>query len=202
MLFDSIGSTVTHGVGYDGRFYDMYAVGPDAAGIDHSWLTFLGNLTFFQNIYVPAFGSNGPIWSLANEFWYYIVFPLAAWLVLGPVAALPRMSGLLLLTFLSVILPTSMLAAGAIWVAGAAAAWCASHPALTRFLNWLPARLGAVILLVLALILSRFRYAWFDDIKLGLVVAVTLPSLPRCRVLAGSTVRWRERHRNFPSRCI
>ena len=29
-----------------------------------------------------------------------------------------------------------------------------------------------------------------------------LPLLPRSRVLAGSTVRWRERHRNFPSRFI
>jgi peptidoglycan/LPS O-acetylase OafA/YrhL len=175
MFFDQIGSTVTHGVGYDGRYYNMYAVGPDAAGIDHSWLTFLGNLTFFQTIYVPAFGSNGPIWSLANEFWYYIVFPLAAWLLLGRMTTLARMSGLLLLTFLIVILPTWMLAAGAIWVAGAAAAWCASHPGLTRFLNWLPARLGAAMLLILALILSRLGYGWFDDIKLGLIVAVTLP---------------------------
>jgi peptidoglycan/LPS O-acetylase OafA/YrhL len=181
ILFDSIGSTVTHGVGYDGRFHDIYAVGPQAPGIDHSWLTFLGNLTFFQSIYVPVFGSDGPIWSLANEFWYYIVFPLAAWLVLGPVA-LSRMSGLLLLTFLSIILPTSMLVGGgAIWVAGTAAAWCASHPTLAPFLNWLPARLGSVMLLVFALILSRLRYTWFNDIELGLVVAMTLPviaSLP------------------------
>jgi hypothetical protein len=92
------------------------------------------------------------------------------------------MSGLLLLTFLSIILPTSMLVGGgAIWVAGAAAAWCASYPPLAPFLNWLPARLGSVILLVVALILSRLHYAGFDDIKLGLVVAATLPviaSLP------------------------
>jgi peptidoglycan/LPS O-acetylase OafA/YrhL len=25
---------------------------------------------------VPAFGSNGPLWSLSNEFWYYMAFPL------------------------------------------------------------------------------------------------------------------------------
>jgi peptidoglycan/LPS O-acetylase OafA/YrhL len=25
---------------------------------------------------VPTFGSNGPLWSLCNEFWYYIVFPM------------------------------------------------------------------------------------------------------------------------------
>jgi peptidoglycan/LPS O-acetylase OafA/YrhL len=29
---------------------------------------FLGNLFFLQTIVCPAFGSNGPLWSLANEF--------------------------------------------------------------------------------------------------------------------------------------
>ena len=34
-----------------------------------------GNLFFLQTILVPTFGSNGPLWSLCNEFWYYVVFP-------------------------------------------------------------------------------------------------------------------------------
>jgi peptidoglycan/LPS O-acetylase OafA/YrhL len=53
----------------------------------HSTLTLpamLGNLLFLQTIAlpgmggrtVPLFGSNGPLWSLSNEFWYYIAFPL------------------------------------------------------------------------------------------------------------------------------
>jgi peptidoglycan/LPS O-acetylase OafA/YrhL len=36
----------------------------------------LGNLAFLQTILVPTFGSDGALWSLANEFWYYILFPL------------------------------------------------------------------------------------------------------------------------------
>ncbi len=42
---------------------------------------FLGNLGFLQTILVPIYGSNGALWSLANEFWYYLIFPLAvmAW---------------------------------------------------------------------------------------------------------------------------
>jgi peptidoglycan/LPS O-acetylase OafA/YrhL len=39
--------------------------------------TFAGNLFFLQGILVKTFGSNGPLWSLANEFWYYILFPCA-----------------------------------------------------------------------------------------------------------------------------
>jgi peptidoglycan/LPS O-acetylase OafA/YrhL len=37
----------------------------------------LGNLLFLQTILCEAFGSNGPLWSLANEFWYYVLFPVA-----------------------------------------------------------------------------------------------------------------------------
>ena len=45
---------------------------------------FRGNFFFLQSIVSPVFGSNGPLWSLSYEFWYYIVFPAlflatAAW---------------------------------------------------------------------------------------------------------------------------
>jgi peptidoglycan/LPS O-acetylase OafA/YrhL len=38
--------------------------------------TFLANMFFMQTITSPVFGLNGPLWSLANEFWYYMLFPL------------------------------------------------------------------------------------------------------------------------------
>lgn len=37
---------------------------------------FIGNLFFLQTLFFPPFGSNGALWSLTNEFWYYTVFPL------------------------------------------------------------------------------------------------------------------------------
>jgi peptidoglycan/LPS O-acetylase OafA/YrhL len=43
---------------------------------------FAGNAAFTQTILVPPFGSNGPLWSLANEFWYYALFPLGVCIVL------------------------------------------------------------------------------------------------------------------------
>ena len=36
--------------------------------------TLFGNALNLQNIFFPIFGSNGPLWSLANEWWYYIIF--------------------------------------------------------------------------------------------------------------------------------
>jgi peptidoglycan/LPS O-acetylase OafA/YrhL len=41
----------------------------------------LANLLMLQTIVRPPLGSNGPLWSLCNEFWYYMLFPLAASLV-------------------------------------------------------------------------------------------------------------------------
>jgi len=37
---------------------------------------FVGNLFFLQGLYVHTYGSDGALWSLCNEFWYYILFPL------------------------------------------------------------------------------------------------------------------------------
>jgi peptidoglycan/LPS O-acetylase OafA/YrhL len=36
---------------------------------------FVGSLAFVQTLLVKPFGSNGSLWSLANEFWYYVWFP-------------------------------------------------------------------------------------------------------------------------------
>jgi peptidoglycan/LPS O-acetylase OafA/YrhL len=44
---------------------------------------FLGNAAFLQTITVPTLGSNGPLWSLAYEFWYYLLAPLLFWGLLG-----------------------------------------------------------------------------------------------------------------------
>lgn len=45
-------------------------------------IAFLGDLLFLQTRFTPVFGSNGPLWSLFNEFWYYVLFPATLALVL------------------------------------------------------------------------------------------------------------------------
>ncbi|MGH7271844.1 MAG: acyltransferase family protein [Polyangiaceae bacterium] len=39
--------------------------------------TWIANAVNLQTISAPTLGSNGPLWSLANEFWYYLLFPAA-----------------------------------------------------------------------------------------------------------------------------
>lgn len=42
----------------------------------YSVTAFIGNMIGLQTILVPTFGGNFPLWSLANETWYYVLFPL------------------------------------------------------------------------------------------------------------------------------
>jgi peptidoglycan/LPS O-acetylase OafA/YrhL len=59
-----------------GAFFEQWHSGPDpAAPFSTSLVTFLGNVAFLQKIFVPVFGTNGPLWSLSCEFWYYVIFP-------------------------------------------------------------------------------------------------------------------------------
>lgn len=59
-----------------GDFREVINLGPVVGGYDNSLITALGNMFFLQTIIVPVYGSNSVLWSIANEFWYYMLFPL------------------------------------------------------------------------------------------------------------------------------
>lgn len=63
-----------------GSYHAVWNSGPlENSTYSNSWQTFLGNLFFLQKILTPIYGTNDPLWSLSNEFWYYILFPLCAY---------------------------------------------------------------------------------------------------------------------------
>jgi peptidoglycan/LPS O-acetylase OafA/YrhL len=72
--------------------------------------TFLGNLFFLNETYVPNFGSNGPLWSLKYEWWFYIFYPLF-YLVnrKSPMASFGIMIVLYILSFFPTIMPVLLL---------------------------------------------------------------------------------------------
>jgi len=119
--------------------------------------TFLGNVFFLQTIIVPTFGSNGPLWSLANEFWYYVLFPVA---LAGAIAWKQRSVGRaialsILAACLAVFMGRQILAGFLVWLAGTALVVAYSKwPLLSKW--WL--LLGVVIsslVLSACLILAR-----------------------------------------------
>jgi len=95
----------------------------DLAFVVHSRLSFpilAGNYAFLQGIFVPTFGSNGPLWSLSNEFWYYIVFPFLA-CALWPRLSKPQrlLNGVLLVAVVLFMRP-SIASLGLTWLMGVA----------------------------------------------------------------------------------
>lgn len=85
---------------------------------------FLGNVLNLQVIWVDYFGVNGPLWSLACEFWYYVTFPLLLLPFAKNYPAALRWPGFALgaalLVFLSI--PESWFKFGyVLWAMGAAA---------------------------------------------------------------------------------
>ena len=95
---------------------------PMAGAYSGSIATFIGNLFFLQNIYTPVFGINGPLWSLANEFWYYVLFPLI-FLALGKFGNYKkvhlRVTGLVILMVIFIALPRIFMEGFLIWLMGA-----------------------------------------------------------------------------------
>ena len=86
--------------------------------------SFVGTLFFVQDILTRIYGTLGPAWSLANEFWYYILFPLAAICFFQRSRAI--LYGVLFLAVawfsgghILVLFPT--------WLAGVAAGYCAKR---------------------------------------------------------------------------
>lgn len=72
-LFDTVGLHLPFAQALYHGLSNNHIIGDVSA--QRSLPIFFGNLFFLQTIRVPTFGSAGSLWSLANEFWYYILFP-------------------------------------------------------------------------------------------------------------------------------
>lgn len=72
-MLDSYGRTMNYGI-YTG--FTNYSVINESINSDLGLKTFLGNLLFLQRTFVPVYGSNGPLWSLMYEWWFYMIYPL------------------------------------------------------------------------------------------------------------------------------
>jgi peptidoglycan/LPS O-acetylase OafA/YrhL len=85
---------------------------------EFSGAAFIGNLMGLQNMVVPEFGGNFPLWSLANETWYYILFPILV-LAIKAESALTRLFSLVAVAAIGVCLSGPILLYFTIWLMGA-----------------------------------------------------------------------------------
>lgn len=82
--------------------------------------TFLGNAAFLQTILVTPFGSDAPLWSLANEFWYYVLFPCMVMALLPQFGKVKRLLSASLLIATALFIGKWMFGGFFIWLLGVA----------------------------------------------------------------------------------
>lgn len=147
----------------------------------------LGNLAFLQTIALPgmhgsrlpAFGTNGPLWSLTNEFWYYIAFPLLVMLLAKNTRWISRL-GL-----------ASLIALWG-WFVGSSIVWLAIPWLIGVVITFLPAELrlsvawkrtivaGALGIVTAGLAIAKLFPGTITDVALGVAVAFLVWTFVTC----------------------
>ncbi len=136
----------------------------------YDWPTFQGhfaprhiltNLLNLQEIWAEYYGTNGPLWSLACEFWYYITFPLLLLPFARNYSPLVRFSGfaLGLVLFALLAIPPSWFRLGyALWAIGAFAT-LATRPLIRS--RWISLALYvAAVVPIRLLVRGPYLAAW------------------------------------------
>jgi len=189
--------------GYEGGWHALYNSGPTpAAPTDLRATTFFGNALFLQTIVVPCFGTNSPLWSLANEFWYYALFPLlcGVWFMLRlPSASQAPSSGIrllysalhaLLLVALIWCLPAKLVWSGMIWLFGVGAFWAGRFESVRgtcRHPAWL---IGAGVLAIGSLSASKTGSIFGTDWGIGIAFALWVIGLASSEHHVGWLKQW------------
>lgn len=103
---------------------------------EYSSVTFAANLVGLQTVTASTFGGNFPLWSLANETWYYVMFPLLVVLFRGA-GHTQRLAGGATLVLLAALLPAAIVGYFAIWLLGVAFSRIRIECSATQRSGWL-----------------------------------------------------------------
>ena len=163
----------------NGEIFERLNSGPNGE-YSNTLTTFLANVFFLQNITAPVFGSNGPLWSLTNEFWYYILFPLVM-ITCGIVSMSLRirlLSCILVPIFICFFYSFNLLAGFLIWIIGALVAYFYQRSERTFKRTF---KTFTFLLFILTILVGKANLIneHFEDIFIGLAFGFFLISLNR-----------------------
>ncbi len=164
--------------GYEGAYRELYNSGPTPTGpAEWTIAGFVGNAFFLQTILVPCFGTNSPLWSLANEFWYYLLFPLGVTIVVTRRWS-ARILAIILVALMVLFLPKQILLGGVIWLLGAAVYFLIRRDGLGKVANHPLCLMLGLALTLGSLLASRTgRLGEGVDLVIGIGCAVLVAGL-------------------------
>lgn len=173
LLLDNIGLFYfSDSYTYLGQIPSLPAINPSGKlGI----VDFFGNLFFLQTILTPTYGSNGALWSLANEFWYYVLFPLAYFALIKHYNLITRIVLAILFFSLLYFVGSYIAIYFIVWLMGGITYWIIKKELFLQ--NFITLKLIVTLLLffsVLALIRVGFMPSIFNDFSLGGITALLL----------------------------
>ena len=181
---DFAGRKITGSAGYNGAYYGMLSSGP-LESVDSTVTTMIGNFLFLQTISVPTFGTNGPLWSLANEFWYYMIFPLAASVVLLRQNTWYRTFAALAVAVMVTSLPAHILIPGLIWAAGAVTFLMTQNTMFESVIRHPLYHYYTTAFVLFSLVYRSSGAAYASDLMLGFAWALLLPGLAALPTVSG-----------------
>lgn len=148
---------------------------------------FLENTIFLQTLVlpgmggkpVPAFGSNGPLWSLANEFWYYIAFPIVVMLLSRGMRRRKKVVSAAVLIAWGWFVGGPIVVLGIPWLTGVAITFIPRGEKFQVFVQRIIV-LSALVLLAGGLAMAKLFPGTSSDLVLGLIVAFLVWALVNC----------------------
>lgn len=188
-LFDHAAIVAGYGEYFTGEYLRFASSIPslptETAPANYALTTAIGNFLFLQTTVVPVFGSNGPLWSLAYEFWYYVIFPLLAWAFLGRGPVVLRIAAMGAAMALVLALPWEIIKYGVIWFAGALASCMAARVATWRFAQTRSCLLATTTSIFVSAAAAAHAPEFLGDLALGLIVAMCLSPLAASNRIPG-----------------
>jgi peptidoglycan/LPS O-acetylase OafA/YrhL len=180
--WDQLGIAVTGSRLYSGDLNSVYHSTPMSA-LSYSISTAIGNLFFLQTIVVPPFGSNGPLWSLANEFWYYAIFPLVFFAFRGQATAVLRVAFAVVAIGLCIWLPKPLVLLGVVWLMGYGVYLVLPFARrLSGIANASVLIFGLLVLLACVLLTKSGKlHDSYSDYSIGLSFSIVLVALTQLR---------------------
>jgi len=119
---------------------------------------FFGNLLFLQTIACPTYGSNAPLWSIAYEFWYYVLFPVGLLAIQAWIRKKKSIQALFLAILalcIGWILGPEKMIGFLIWLGGFVLVLTSDRPHLRSIFGQKALLLGTSVILVMLLIAAR-----------------------------------------------
>ncbi len=176
LAVDSLGRHFGYS-GYEGVFYSTYNSGPSLQSpADLRATTFVANAFFLQTIFVDCLGTNGPLWSLANEFWYYVLFPLLCGVWFIRKWSVRFLFSLLALAIICA-LPGKITLLGSIWLLGVVAFGLGRIERVRRICSHPAWLILAGILSLGCLAASKTKSIFGTDLGLGIAFTMWVVGL-------------------------